>query len=347
MGNLEPRCHPIDWCLEMLGKIRNLLNRPWLLATVLLSTGTVIGGVAIWAGASWRDAAIEIGSAAFLGAMVVLFKPRFMREVGETAAVAAADAVAFSGNRPIGVDDIRKVEAVTVLRRGSDSEELAVAVQDNVTAKACGRLIDHALQQGWFAGGVFVRLGNFQGCPLLEIRKPSNSEGPDASRIELTLFMINAAGDYVGQYFDSRDDELVWRMGQDARTLVHWVLDVIDKYGIHDDELSAEIAIRGLLDSYRTMMKARRARSDSDERIAGELIYRINDEWVLTSRGLESIATPEFVEAQRNGHGEYHGVDVLEIQCPSDHNPELWDEAQGACISLILATSHLFEIDVY
>ena len=323
------------------------LNRPWRLVALLAVTGILFGGLALAGEASLEDVGVEVGAGALIGAVIVLFKPRFMREVSETAAVVAADVVAESSYRPVSVDELRDIERALVLRRRSESEELASAAEIDVSVRAFCRMIEHALRQEWFADCVFVQLGSSEGCPILEMRQPTRSSESDIYSIKFTLFMINRLGDYVGQYLPHNDVELVWKSGQGEQVMMNWVLDAIDRYDLHDDDLSVEFVFRSILNSYRTMMSAKRAQRGSNERIRGKLIYRINDEWALTSFGLEGIDSPEFFEAHRNEHGEYHGVDVLEIECPSGHDPELWDEAQGACISLVLAASDLYVFDEF
>ena len=78
-------------------------------ALILFGAGLVLCGF-LWEG-TWEDVAIEVGAAAGVGGIVLLFKPQPMRQVKQVATQAAADHTEPLTRRVANLENINEIQA--------------------------------------------------------------------------------------------------------------------------------------------------------------------------------------------------------------------------------------------
>lgn len=302
----------------------------WGVALVVIGTLSVLSGL-LWEG-TWEDVAIEVGAAAGVGGVVLLFKPLIMRQVGQVAIQAAtATTKELLKTRPVPLDDISDIQAVELNRRQSRSEEVIAAFETSVTFLSLMDLLIQAYEQGYFTRRTIVKTSTRIGQPLLEISigdsaigGPSLTQHPTISFKTLSLVMRSARAEFI----PIASSTISWYDHEDVHTLIGKIASAFNIHGLDQDKLSFQLSLNQLASSYSTMQSARQAPEGSNKRLEGKMIFLINKEWALTEAGLEGTQSDNLFIPGRNQYGEWVGIDVSDTTCPSDCDPNLWEETK-------------------
>ncbi|WP_323670965.1 hypothetical protein [Candidatus Poriferisodalis multihospitum] len=86
-------------------------------------------------------------------------------------------------------------------------------------------------------------------------------------------------------------------------------------------EFSFAYAIRQLLESIRVMFQARMAASDSEVALQGRLTVLMNEDWVITERGLEATNASLILSL------DDPQADLETVTHPPNSTQSMWDEA--------------------
>ena len=132
----------------------------------------------LWEG-TWEDVFIEVGAAAGVGGIVLLFKPRLMRQVGERAAETAtttAEAITTSRTealeeRLVRLESISDIQAGEQDRQQEEANRLITAISETPSYDSVFELLTEADEQRLFLDGVFVRTNEGTGTPLMQLSR--------------------------------------------------------------------------------------------------------------------------------------------------------------------------------
>ena len=274
-----------------------------------------------------------------VGGIVLLFKPRLMRQVKQQAAQAATTATeAKTGaleERVQRLESIRDVQVDEQDRQQDEAERLISAVSDTPSFDSVYELLTDAEEQGLFFEPVFIRTSSVVGAPLLRVSSSTieldDRRGEPVPVIGLMFYVLqNRSYREVSQSF------VVWGAEHTFRELVQKILRMHVKLNMPTDGLNLEQAFQHLQLSYRRMVDARLSPRGSNSRLRGSLIFLMNDEWALTSTGLEATQSDHFFATSRNvGTGPRFQIAVeTDDLCPDDCQNDLWNEAKVYAILL-------------
>ena len=89
-----------------------------------------------------------------------------------------------------------------------------------------------------------------------------------------------------------------------------------EREGVPTAQIELSVVFDALADSYRAMIDSRRSPPTDPRRLRGRLRLLVNDEWAITTAGLESRVSHGCLQTPDEG-----------ADCPSGHRERLWQEA--------------------
>ena len=309
----------------------------WLGIAILLAGIVLV--VSVWhREGPWKDFSFEIGGAAVVGGIVVLFKPRLMRQVREGAkeeATTTAEAVAMSRTegleeRLVRLEGVSALQAEALARRRAAAERVVRAVGDSISFSNIFELLNRASAQGLFTDRTFLATSTELGQPLLEVstvplarEDQLMSSGP---LIFLRLFVPVMVDDEGERFSNAEGGELIWEPEDAFSTILDRIYDTYLRLNLPHEPLRLNLSFASLMINYDLMFNARQESQGSTKRLIGKLLFAINDEWVLTNAGLEG---------RKSGHsygwydeyGQRYPYLRYPDSCPPECSPDLWNEA--------------------
>ena len=293
----------------------------WLGAGLLvLGIGIIAGGIPI--GEPIEAIAIEMGAAAAVGGIVILFEPLIRRQLNRTIKEAVKEGTAELEERIVQLEGIGEVQASELKRQEADAEGVMASLDDPVTFSNVAGLLHVAYTEGLFTEEVFVKTSTQRGQPLLEItmvnaqRIGFSIHPPVDSSVRGTQFKLMAEG------------TTVWDEGEGTDIIIGEIVSAYKILRLPHDELSLDVAFAQLRHSYRVMYTSRQEPTDSVKRLAGRLMFLVNDEWILTDVGLECTISEIVFRPSKTVLGTADGIRVANTPCPTGCDPGLWEEAQ-------------------
>ena len=294
----------------------------WLgIALLVLGIGFIAGGIPI--GDPTTAIAIEVGAAAAVGGIVILFEPPLRRRLNRTIKEAVAEGTAELEERMARREDIGEIQASAIERQQSDAEAVIASLDAPITFANVAELLYVAYSEGLFTEEVFVKTSAERGQPLLEI------EMPDAQKIG---FSIHSPADteFWGTQFEFMSEgTTVWREGEGLEVIVGRIVSAYKILTLPHHLLSLEMAFAQLKDSYRIMYASRQEPADSANKLNGRLTFLVNDEWALTDIGLESTVSDTVFKYRRGWLDRREGIAIGDAPCPPGCDSGLWEEAQS------------------
>ena len=316
----------------------------WGIALIVLGGALIAGGLLL--GGTWADVAIEVGAAAGVGGIVLLFKNRFMRQVDVVATQAAEAHTKMLTERITQIENIGNIQANEIERQRSEIDQIRASAEENVTFSNIRALLLQAYNHGFFADSVLLKTSTEIGRPLLEISPFGFSrEDQLVTSRPLVFFRIFAQvapgfGNQV-QYGAIDDSTAVWHEDEDVQAIIGRILGAYRRSRLPQSELDSRLSFRHLLDSFQLMSGAMSEQEKETNTPTGKLVFLINGEWVLTDIGLQRVRTPETYTADRNSYGEWVGIDIEDLPCPAGHDPASWNEAKQYITMLELVVTNL------
>lgn len=306
---------------------------PWWGIAILLAGVLLVLFGWLWEG-TWEDVFIEVGAAAGVGGIVLLFKPRLMRQVREEAkeeAVTTATAIVTTAtdeltSRVVRLENIGDVQANVQERLQEEAEQAISATAAEISYDNIERQLMVASQQSLFSDRILVKTSRVRGHPLMGIQWDDTFDTP-GNEIWLTIWCLYLVEDEGESFQEIDDDEIAWQPEEDVSSLIQSIVLKYRQLGLPEDDLATRLLFDHLQDSYRLMVTAQQEPPRGGRRVSGKLVFLINAEWVLTDRGLESINTDHFFRwGQKYGPNAHILLDT-DRSCPEGCQESLWEEA--------------------
>ena len=309
---------------------------PWVGIAILLGGAALVLLGWLWEG-TWEDVFIEVGAAAGVGGIVLLFKPRLLRQVDERATDVATKAAATTAQdiastrteamekRLIKLESISDIQSRERDRFEQETERIIATVGDDASFASVNGLLDHASKLRLFAETFLVKLSDEQGQPLFE----TSQRTYQTETIQAVSFGIVALthSDFDTDHYSLLNHRVHWSSDADLEEFITKVYSGLTRANVPQDKFSLETLISNLQESHRLMMDARRAPQGSGKRLNGKLMLLINDEWVVTDAGLEATESDHLYRWYENPpHDNY--IDLYNALCPPDYQQALWEEAK-------------------
>ena len=312
----------------------------WGIAILLVGVVLVLLGY-LWEG-TWEDVFIEVGAAAGVGGIVLLFKPRLMRQVGERAAETAtttAEAITTSRTealeeRLVRLESISDIQAGEQDRQQEEANRLITAVSEMPSYDSVFELLTEAAEQRLFLDGVFVRTNERTRIPLLQMsRFVVDPRDRRHETVQLVSLLFHTFEDQ--SYAEKQISQVSWSSDMQFADLVQEILRMHVRLNMPTESLDLEESFQHLQRSYQLMIGARLSPPTSHQRLQGSLIFLINDEWALTSAGLEATQSHHIYSSSRdiqpgisNKMPGYKIAVDHDSPCPDDCQSDLWTEAK-------------------
>ena len=303
----------------------------WGLGLILFGAGLVLGGY-LFEG-TWEDVAIEVGAAAGVGGIVLLFKPRLMRQVKQVATQAAADHTEPLTRRVSNLENINDIQATEIKRQQSETERLITATEEEVTFANIEAMLMHAYHQGFFDERVLVKTNTELGKPLLEISPFSvNREDQLVAPMHQIFFRVFSQVSSLHNHVQLGPIDqgiVVWNDGEEVQQIIGKIIGIYTRTRLPEDELDSNLVFSNLIDSFRLMSGTLRDTESETRRPTGKLVFYINEEWALTDIGLESTRSQNIFTPKRNEYGERVEIDIADTPRPPDCDDDQWNEAKA------------------
>lgn len=318
----------------------------------ILSLGIILIGVGILLGGTWADVSIEVGAAAGVGGIVLLFKPRLIRQVDQVATEVAsttAEAIATSKTEELEkrleqFESISEVQARVLERLDEETEQMIVAMAAPDFSDL-DSLLSTATDRGFFSGRLFVKTSRKRGKPLIEIfydRMELEPFSNDSPRINLRIQTLRKLEDSGHEFLGEPDGAFTLEPKDTLNDITEKVVFAYNRVGIPLDQDTLAILFEHLASSFRMMAAGRQNLAEGKSGIQGRLFFMINEEWVLTDKGLVSPLSTRIFGPRYDEYGQSFAIRISESPCPPECNAELWDEAQFYVLRLNEEISNRF-----
>jgi hypothetical protein len=285
--------------------VQERINLKWAVPATIVGVGIVIGGLVVgrFSRATVAEALISLGVALALVGVLVFLERHMLREVSHVAASAASDAVenqtADLRERMSRLEDLdeAQVRAREERKRRSDQliDRLKEANLDH--PRFVGDLLLSALTDKLFDGATFhVRTSADAECPVLYM-VPLVS-GTDVIGLWLAFEQFDQ---FQHMKVEGVPEPIVvpvnngsgamWVHGTTAGEVAGELESKLEQRNEPRHSFSLAFALERLAQSVLVMRDARAADAGSPQRLRGALVLLINDQWAITSEGLESLAS--------------------------------------------------------
>ncbi|MCY3568187.1 MAG: hypothetical protein OXH38_06135 [Chloroflexi bacterium] len=310
----------------------------WGIAILVAGIVLVLFGW-LWEG-TWEDVFIEVGAASGVGGIVLLFKPRLMRQVDERTtdvatktATTTAEEIASTRTeeiekRLIRLERVSDIQARERDRLHEEAERIIAAVEGDTSFSSLNELLDHASEQGLFAESMFIKTSDDLGQPLLQVSQDIYNTNPFTRMMSFEILVLTEV-DFIWLIYSKIEDGAVqWVEGDSFDEFVRELYAVFARANLPHDKLSLQKSLTDLQESHRLMVEARQAAEGSSNRLHGRLRLLINDEWVLTDAGLEGTKSDLIFPWRSIGQYGEHLERTGDFGCPPNCQEHLWDEAK-------------------
>ena len=311
---------------------------------VLLLTGfgviTAIGGLAVadFDRSAFSGLLIEIGAGVGLVATVVLIERRLIGRISDAASAVATETVrtetAGLQERIVRLENLDEAhEQERAHRRTSNEATVQRVLNDELTAAAVGELLVDAIEDRLLVDDTFgVRTGTAPDSPVLYFCALSAANGVAALWLDFEPLMIsNQPIDVpdLGEMFAPRgtDSTVMWIHDETAAEVASGLEAGLERTNTPANGFSFSYALTQLATSIEIMRVARAAPADDPRRLQGKLILLVNDDWVITTAGLESLSTPNRFPINA---GAFGNLLPRHVRLPDGFDETLtgWEEAQ-------------------
>lgn len=321
------------------------LNWKYAVWVTLIGGAVIFGGLAL--GDFTKDAfsavLVEVGAAIGLVAVLIALENRLEARVTqraeETATEAASRATSDLRERVIRLENLDAEQSrVRADRRRKADAQVAEILNGELTVEGVGEILSGALDEQLFDDALFrVRTSPDPEAHVLYMLLPRDAEGVemmwlDFEQIEISDNLIDVGGNVIRG--PNRSPSTVqWTSDDDAAAVAANLEDGLQRQNkpLHGFKLS--YALAQLVKSATLMRNARSAPANDPARLHGRLRLLINDEWAITSFGLESTESTTAFKSRwadwrgRQGAARWHGSElVLDSEVVPDGNGS-WEEA--------------------
>lgn len=285
---------------------------------------------------------INVGTAVALVAVLVIVQRRVVRQVvraAEQAAVQVAErATAELRDRVLRLEDLDDAQAAEREQRRVAREQSVNRLHtDELTPAAVGELLVAAHGEKLLDGAHFrVRTSDDPEGHVLYMLPLSAANGVGIMWLDFEPFEFDDRSAYdeaLGIQLPVKGDSTVMWINDDSAAGVASELEAgLERRNEPRNRFSFAYALERLGESVHVMRSARAADADSPARLRGTLQVLINNNWAITSFGLESLHTAaafEVLWARWRGQGGalWTRTSVHVGDRPAEEPEEAWDEA--------------------
>ena len=312
----------------------------WWLVIVLsvIGVAAIVWGLALedYASGAFSGLLIEIGAGVGLIGAVVLLERQLVSRISTAAAAATTetirDATADLQERIVRLENLEEAQHDERSRRHSEQHAAINRVRGGeLTAESVGELFLGAIEDRLIVDDMFrVRTSESLDCPILYFCVLSAPNGVAAIWLDFEPLMV---GDYIvdvpdlGEMFvpNKTDSTVMWIYDDTAAEIGDQLEAGLERTNVPTNGFSFTYALTQLTRSVETMRTARTAPSDSPFRLQGQLQLLINDDWVLTTTGVEAIHSPTDLTVSRGISGWV--ANLLRLPDDFDEDADGWSGA--------------------
>lgn len=307
--------------------VRPAKSRATLVGIGIFVLGLLVLGASRWYGTTWAEVGASFGTGLLLAGFVLWLEPRLVREVSETAgsvATTAADRTATEVAQRIVEENtaeirerIDQLESLRDLQQRVEAERHAAAsglmdkVRERPDFDSTVELLVEAREKALFSERIHLRCGSNQdflmylyiGDHLVFLALGEDPIEDGQGPIEITVYSPTDTFPSAESY---------WWAGEPVEEAWNSLLDACERKSVPIEGIDLTDVFESLAASYGAMIEARRSPAGDPRRLQGKLRFLVNDEWAMTTAGLESrLSTHSF---------------TLEV-CPEGHDTSQWEEA--------------------
>lgn len=304
----------------------------WLVPALIVGVLLLVVGLDLgqWSSSAWSNVAVALGSATLLFAIGIVVEPLIVRRIGratETVVTAAAKlATEDLGQRVTRLEDIGSEQAKGRQQRQNELDNVLARLREGVTIESLGQALATAHNYRLLNHGHFcVRTSSNPESPelyFLPLISPARIVFIWLSFRPMDRFVTMEFGDELMNVPQNEDGIVLWAKDESAGQVASRLeRELIVLNSPLASEFSFEYALEGMIKSIEIMFSSRTAPHDGPYKLKGSLTTLINDEWALTSKGLEAVHLPVTFGADELG------LIDSEPECPPGASSELWIEA--------------------
>ena len=326
----------------------NRIRWGWLLVSIASAVALLVVSVVLrgWSGETVSDVLLAVSSSALVLVVGVILEPRLTRRIGETTREVLRDETEPLAQRILSLEELAEEQ---IRQRQNIREEITEITEALRTAPNRQSVLNVMLRADEL---------NLFDPHCFRVRTTTDIEGPelfifayDAVQSELWLnfspVLYGSTDPTLWDPWHGPPDEnpvgILWSKEQSTvdilRSLEENLLASDAEYG-SDFDFSHGLGM--LAKSLEATFAVTTPGLNSSGRLLGELICLINDEWVLTTHGLESLRADLHYSL---------ADDVLESSsCPAQHSKNWWDEALAYFqarreeVQMLIQARHAYEI---
>ena len=310
----------------------NRVRVPWLLFTSAVGLVFLYLGLYLdsWSRSSWSNVSIALGAATFLLAIGIVLEPLMLHHLGrateETATQAAESVVGDLRQRVIRLEDLDEQQSARRANRTDQIESLLAELHSDISIETVGRALKKAHDYGLFNDDYFcVRTGPDIQAPKLFFLPLVNQDSVALmwlSFFPMTERVAMSVGNDQLPVPAAREGTILWSPDIDAGEIAEQLEVELMRLNLPmASEFSLSYALDQLVKSIRIMFRSRMAASNSSLTLEGRMTTLINEDWVITERGLEATNAAIVLDAHDRRS------DLATRECPSNTTQEKWDEA--------------------
>jgi low affinity Fe/Cu permease len=319
----------------------------WKVAVPATAAGIGLIVAGLWAGgfheAATSDVLIDVGTAIGLVLVIVLLQRRILVQVALVARQTAEETVEreTSGlrDRVVRLENLDEAqEQERERRRRASTEPVRRLVNDELSAQVVGQVLAYAYGERMLDPERFrVRTSASPHCHVLYFLALKAANGVPVLWLDFEPFewgdgTFELQGGETIPLPKGRDTTVVWIYEKDAAEIASELEKGLERVNRPSHDFSLRYALQQLAKSVEVVIQARAAPVDDPTRLRGALALLVNDDWAITSFGLESVTHDVAYQvswAQFLSGGVYHRTTLRMSADPPEEARAGWDEAQA------------------
>ena len=258
----------------------------------------------LWVGgfhkAAFSDVLINVGTAVGLVLVIVLLQRRILVQVARVARQTAEATVEreTSGlrERVVRLENLDEAQSQErERRRQASTEPVRRLLNDELSAQVVGEVLVYAYEEQMLDSERFrVRTSSSPDCHVLYLLALNAANGVPVLWLDFEPFewgddVFGLSGGGSLRMPRRRDTTVIWIHDQDAAEIASELERGLERVNQPTHDFSLRYALQQLAKSVEVATRARAAAVGDPARLRGTLALLINDDWVITSFGLESV----------------------------------------------------------
>jgi low affinity Fe/Cu permease len=318
----------------------------WKVAVPATAAGLGLLAGGLWAGgfhkAATSDVLIDVGTAVGLLLVIVLLQRRMLVQVALVARQTAEEAVErdTSGlrDRVVRLENLDEAQTQErERRRQASTEPVRKLLNDELSAQVVGQVLAYAYGERLLDPERFrVRTSASPDCHVLYFLALKAANGVPVLWLDFEPFewgddTFQLQGGETLRLPQGRDTTVIWIYDQDAAEIASGLEKGLERVNRPAHDFSLRYTLQQLAKSVEVASRARAALVGDPARLRGTLALLVNDDWAITSFGLESVTHDVAYQvswARFLGSGVYHRTTLLMSTDPPEEGRVGWDEAQ-------------------